>query len=50
MRFLLFLWAAVEVLQIVVIGILVASHRKLQRQIETGEAFARRPPRSVTDE
>ncbi len=50
MRFLVFLWVAVEVLQIVVIGILAAGYRNMQRRLDAGEQFAQRPPRSVTDE
>jgi hypothetical protein len=50
MRIIVFLWAAVEVLQIVVIGLLVVSYRKLQRRLDGGDHFAAGPPRSVTEE
>ena len=50
MRFLIMLWAGVEVLQLFVIGLLVVNQRKLQRRLEEGQYFAARPPRSITEE
>ena len=50
MRFLVFVWVAVEILQIVVIGILVAGYRNLQRRVDGDLRFERRPPRSVTED
>lgn len=50
MRFLILLWALVELLQIVVIGVLLVGFRNLQRRLDAGKQFEHRPPRSVTDE
>lgn len=50
MRMLVLFWVAVELLQIVVIAVLVVGYRNLQRRFDSGERFARHPPRSVTDE
>ena len=50
MRILVLVWAAVEVLQIVVIGVLVVGYRNLQRRLDGGDHFAVSPPRSVTEE
>ncbi|HVF57035.1 MAG TPA: hypothetical protein VM934_12850 [Pyrinomonadaceae bacterium] len=50
MRFLVVLWVAVELLQIVVIGMLAVGYRNLQRRLEDGRRFESRPPRSVTEE
>ena len=50
MRFLVLLWAGVEVLQLFVIGILLVNQRKLQRRLEEGQYFAARRPRSITEE
>jgi len=50
MRIFILLWAAVEVLQIVVIGVLLVGYRKMQRRLDGGEHFAVSPPRSVTEE
>ncbi|HEX8475083.1 MAG TPA: hypothetical protein VF666_13720 [Pyrinomonadaceae bacterium] len=50
MRFLVFFWVAVELLQIVVIGMLAVGYRNLQRRLDSGERFTHHPPRSVTDE
>ena len=46
------LWACVEVLQLLVIGVLLVNQRKLQRRLEEGQYFAtaQRPPRSITEE
>jgi len=50
MRIMVFVWAAVEVLQIVVIGVLIVGYRNLQRRLDGGDHFAAGPPRSVTEE
>ncbi len=51
MRFLVMLWAGVEVLQLFVIGMLLVNQRKLQRRLAEGYYFAERPaPRSITEE
>ena len=51
MRLLVIFWAAVELLQILVIGMRVVGYRNLQRKLDGGHNFARKPPpRSVTDE
>ena len=50
MRIIILLWAAVEVLQIVVIGVLLVGYRKMQRRLDGGDHFAARPPRSDTEE
>lgn len=50
MRFFVFLWVAVEVLQIAVIGLLAIGYRNLQRKLEEGRRFEERPPRSITED
>ncbi len=51
MRFLVLLWAGVEVLQLFVIGLLLVNQRKLQRRLDEGLYFStRQPPRSITEE
>ena len=50
MRFLLMLWAGVEVLQIFVIGLLLVNQRKLQQRLEEGLYFSQRTPRSITED
>ena len=50
MKFLVMLWAGVEVLQLLVIGMLVFNQRKLQRRLDEGQYFAARQPRSITEE
>ena len=50
MRFFIFFWVAVEVLQIVVIGMLAVGYRNWQRRLDQEQGFSQRPPRSVTDE
>jgi hypothetical protein len=50
MRFLVFLWVAVEILQIAVIGLLAVGYRNLQRKIDEGRRFEHNPPPpSVTE-
>jgi hypothetical protein len=50
MRFIVFLWVAVEVLQLAVIAALALGYRNLQRRLEQLNRFESAPPRSVTDE
>lgn len=50
MRYLIFVWAAVEVLQLTLIAMLVVGYRKLERRQRGADRFEERPPRSVTDE
>ncbi len=50
MRFLVFVFVAVELLQVAVIAMLVVGYRNLQRKVEGDFRFAERPPRSVTEE
>ena len=50
MRYFVFLWVAVELLQLVVIALLVAGYRNLQRRLDGEGRFAAGPPRSVTEE
>ncbi len=50
MRFFMFLWVVIEILQIAVIGILAVGYRNLQRKVDAKYDFNSRPPRSVTDE
>jgi hypothetical protein len=49
MRFLVFFWVAVELLQIVVIGLLIVGYRNLQRRLDQGALFEQNPPPSVTE-
>ncbi|HEV2859883.1 MAG TPA: hypothetical protein VGX48_02630 [Pyrinomonadaceae bacterium] len=50
MRFLVFVWVAVEVLQVAVIAVLVVGYRNLDRQLRQLRGFEQSPPRSVTEE
>ena len=50
MRFFVFLWAVIELLQIGVIAALAVGYRNLRRQVGANYSFAERAPRSVTDE
>ena len=50
MRFLVFVFVAVELLQVAVIAMLVVGYRNLQRKVESDYRFAERPPRSVTED
>lgn len=50
MRFMIFVWLGVEVLQLLVLAGLVVGYRNLQRKVDGEYRFAERPPRSVTDE
>jgi hypothetical protein len=50
-RFLLLVWLAIEVLQLVLIGMLVVGYRNLQRRMDEGRyRFNTHPPPSVTEE
>jgi hypothetical protein len=50
MRFLVFVWVAVELVQLAVIGALVVGYRNLERRQREGSRFDEHPPRSVTEE
>ena len=50
MRLLLMVWAVIELLQLVLIGMLWSGCRKLQRQVDGDYRFSTYPPPSVTDE
>jgi hypothetical protein len=50
MRFFVFFWVAVELLQVAAIAALVVGYRKLQRRLEQQSRFESGPPRSVTDD
>lgn len=50
MRFIVFVWVAVELLQIAVIAMLVVGYRNLERRLKQAGDFESRPPRSVTEE
>ena len=50
MRFLVFVWVAVELLQLAVIAALVVGQRRLERRLREVSGFEARPPRSVTEE
>ena len=50
MRFLVFLWAVVELLQIGVIAALAVGYGKLRRQVNENYSFSERAPRSITDD
>jgi hypothetical protein len=49
MRFLVFIWVAVELLQLAVIAALVVNQRKLEHRLREGYRFEEHPPRSVTE-
>ncbi len=50
MRFLVFVWVAVELLQLAVIAALVVGYRNLERRLRAVSGFEERPPRSVTED
>ncbi len=50
MRFLVFVWVAVELLQVAVIAMLVVGYRNLEKQLRQTRRFEDGPPRSVTDD
>jgi len=49
MRFLVFVWVAVEVLQVAVIAVLAFGYRDLRRQLRQAQGFESGPPPSVTE-
>lgn len=50
MRFLVFVFAAVELLQLAVIAALVVGYRNLERRLRESHRFEEGPPRSITEE
>ena len=50
MRFLVFLWVAVEALQVAVIALLAFGYRDLRRQLRQARGFEAGPPPSVTED
>ena len=50
MRFFVFVWVAVEVLQVAVIAVLAFGYRDLRRQLRQARRFEAGPPRSVTED
>jgi hypothetical protein len=50
MRFVVFVWVVVELLQIAVIAMLVVGYRNLERRLKQVDDFESRPPHSVTEE
>ena len=50
MRVLVFVWVAVEILQVAVIAALALGYRNLGRQLRQVRGFEQGPPRSVTDD
>ena len=50
MRFFVFLWVALEVLQVAVIAALAVGYRNLRRQVQENYSFAERAPGSITDD
>ena len=50
MRFLVFLWVVLEVVQVGVIAALAVGYRNLQRRVNENYSFTERAPRSITDD
>lgn len=50
MSWYVYLCAGVELLQLAIIGLLAFKYRRLQRRLDEDLRFARRPPRSITEE
>lgn len=50
MRFLVFLWVVLEVLQVAVIAALAVGYRSLQRRVNENYSFTERVPPSITDD
>ena len=50
MRFLVLLFAVVELLQIAAIGLLAVGYRRLQHRLDEDYRFSRHPPRSITED
>jgi hypothetical protein len=49
-RFFVFLWVVLEVLQVAVIAALAVGYRNLQRRVNENYSFTERQPRSITDD
>jgi hypothetical protein len=50
MRFFVFFWVAVELLQVAAIAALVVTCRNLRRRLDAHNRFESAPPRSVTED
>ena len=50
MKFLVFFWAVVEIVQIGVIAALAVGYRNLRRRVDENYSFTERAPRSITDD
>ncbi len=50
MRFVVLLWAVLELIQVAVIALLAVGYRDLRRKLNGGYNSELRPPRSVTEE
>ena len=50
MRFFVFFWVAVELLQVAAIAALALGYRNMQRRLERHDRFETAPPRSVTED
>ena len=50
MRFFVFLWVVLEVVQVGVIAALAVGYRNLQRRVNENYSFTERAPRSITDD
>lgn len=50
MRFMVFFWVAVELLQVAAIAALFVTCRNLQRRLDAHQRFETSPPRSVTED
>jgi hypothetical protein len=50
MSWYVYLCGGVELLQLAIIGLLAHRYRRLQRRLDEDLRFARRPPRSITEE
>jgi hypothetical protein len=50
MSWYVYLFLSVEVVQLAIISLLALKYRRLQRRLDEDLRFARRPPRSITEE
>ena len=50
MRFFVFLWVVVEIVQVAVIAALAVGYTNLRRRVNENYSFTERTPRSITDE
>ncbi|HWS56849.1 MAG TPA: hypothetical protein VN228_22115 [Pyrinomonadaceae bacterium] len=50
MRFFVFFWVAVELLQVAAIAALALGYRNMRRRLERHDRFEGNPPRSVTED